>query len=139
MTALSLAVLILLVGAGACLIPMRSAAQAGVSLLSQSLAMGVLGLPIFTVLSGGAPVVSDMAWAYPMGVLRTRLDPLGAFFLAWSLPMTLLGSVYAVGYMRAHFDSRRHLGIHFALLNLTSLAFVLVYTADHALVFLLGW
>ena len=29
--------------------------------------------------------------------------------------------------------------MHYALLNLTSLSFVLVYTADHALVFLLGW
>ncbi|CAN7714382.1 hypothetical protein [Variovorax sp. LjRoot178] len=59
-----------------------------------------------------------------------RLDALGAFFLAWSLPMTLLGSVYAVGYLRPHFGSKRHLGVHYALLNLTSLSFVLVYTAD---------
>jgi hydrogenase-4 component B len=29
--------------------------------------------------------------------------------------------------------------VHYALLNLTSLSFVLVYTGDHALVFLLGW
>jgi NADH:ubiquinone oxidoreductase subunit 5 (subunit L)/multisubunit Na+/H+ antiporter MnhA subunit len=29
--------------------------------------------------------------------------------------------------------------VHYALLNMTALSFVLVYTADHALVFLLGW
>jgi hydrogenase-4 component B len=29
--------------------------------------------------------------------------------------------------------------VHYALLNMTSLSFVLVYTGDHALVFLLGW
>jgi hydrogenase-4 component B len=41
--------------------------------------------------------------------------------------------------MRPFFNSKRHLGVHYALLNLTSLSFVLVYTAQHALVFLLGW
>jgi len=29
--------------------------------------------------------------------------------------------------------------VHYALLNMTALSFVLVYTGDHALVFLLGW
>jgi methionyl-tRNA synthetase len=38
-----------------------------------------------------------------------------------------------------HFGTERHLGVHYALLNMTSLSFVLVYTGDHALVFLLGW
>jgi hydrogenase-4 component B len=91
------------------------------------------------VLLGGAPLTAEVAWAYPMGTLRVRLDALGAFFLAWSLPMTLLGSVYAVGYLRPYFDTGRHLGLHYALLNLTSLAFLLIYTGDHALVFLIGW
>jgi hydrogenase-4 component B len=91
------------------------------------------------VLFHGAVLSGELAWAYPVGTLRVRLDALGAFFLAWSLPMTLLGSLYAVGYMRQHMDSKRHLGVHFALLNLTSLSFILVYTAEHALVFLLGW
>jgi hydrogenase-4 component B len=49
---------------------------------------------------GGPALVGELAWAYPVGTLRMRLDALGAFFLAWSLPMTLLGSVYAVGYLR---------------------------------------
>lgn len=53
--------------------------------------------------------------------------------------MTLLGSVYAVGYLGPHFTSKRHLGVHYALLNLMALSFVLVYTADHALIFLRGW
>ena len=41
---------------------------------------------------------------------------------AASLPMTLLGSVYAVGYLRRHFGSERHVGVHYALLNMTALA-----------------
>ena len=80
-----------------------------------------------------------MVWTYPVGTPRVQMDGLGAFFLVWSLPMTLLGSLYAVGYMRRYFDSARHLGVHFALLNATSLSFILVYCTDHALIFLLGW
>ncbi|VTU46144.1 proton-conducting transporter transmembrane domain-containing protein [Variovorax sp. PBL-E5] len=139
MTALSAAVFVLLVGAAACLLPVRNATHAGIGILSQVVATALVWATVAPILAGGAPVVGQLAWAYPVGTLRVRLDALGAFFLAWSLPMTLLGSIYAVGYLRPHFKSTRHLGVHYALLNLTSLSFVLVYTADHALIFLLGW
>jgi hydrogenase-4 component B len=68
-----------------------------------------------------------------------RVDALGAFFLAWSLPMTLLGTAYAVGYLRPYFHRGRNGGSHFALLNLVSLSFVLIYSVENALVFLLAW
>jgi hydrogenase-4 component B len=139
MTALILAVLVLLLGAGACLLPLRNAVQVGIGIASQLLATGLIWFTVVPLLLGGPAVIGELAWAYPMGTLRIRLDALGAFFLAWSLPMTLLGSVYAVGYLRPYFNTGRHLGLHYALLNLTSLSFVLVYTGDHALVFLLGW
>ncbi len=139
MTSLIAAVLVLLVGAAGCLLPVRNSTRAAIGVLSQLIATALVWAAVTPVLLGGAPVVGDLAWAYPVGTLRMRLDALGAFFLAWSLPMTLLGSVYAVGYLRPYFDSKRHLGLHYALLNLTSLSFVLVYTGDHALVFLLGW
>jgi hydrogenase-4 component B len=138
-TSLIAAVLVLLVGAAGCLLPVRNSTRAAIGVLSQLIATALVWAAVTPVLLGGAPVVGDLAWAYPVGTLRMRLDALGAFFLAWSLPMTLLGSVYAVGYLRPYFDSKRHLGLHYALLNLTSLSFVLVYTGDHALVFLLGW
>lgn len=139
MTALGAAVFVLLLGAAACLLPLRNAARAGIGLSSQLVATALIWATVAPVLAGGAPVTGELAWAYPVGTLRVRLDALGAFFLAWSLPMTLLGSVYAVGYLRPYFHSTRHLGLHYALLNLTSLSFILVYTADHALIFLLGW
>jgi hydrogenase-4 component B len=84
-------------------------------------------------------VGDELAWAYPVGTPRVRLDTLGAFFLAWSLLMTLLGSIYVVVYLRPYFGSKRHVEVHYALPNLTSLSFVLGYTADRALVFRLGW
>ena len=139
MTALNAAVFVLLLGAAACLLPLRNSLRAAIGALSQLAATALVLAVAVPVLFGAAPVAGEMAWAYPVGTLRVRLDALGAFFLAWSLPMTLLGSVYAVGYLRQHFDSTRHLGLHYALLNLTSLSFVLVYTGEHALIFLLGW
>lgn len=139
MNSLLAAQALLLAGAAACLLPMRNGWRAAVGLASQALAMGlVLGVAL-PVVFGGAPVEGAQAWAHPVGTLKVRMDALGAFFLAWSLPMTLLGSVYAVGYLRRHFGSERHVGVHYALLNMTALSFVLVYTGDHALVFLLGW
>ncbi|MNK46765.1 Hydrogenase-4 component B [compost metagenome] len=139
MAALNAAVFFLLVGAAACLLPLRKTTQAGIGLVSQALATGAVWYVAVPILAGSAPVVGDLAWAYPVGTLRVRLDALGAFFLIWSLPMTLLGGLYAVGYLKPYFRSTRHLGLHYALLNLTSLSFVVVYTADHALIFLLGW
>ncbi|HPU16282.1 MAG TPA: complex I subunit 5 family protein, partial [Polymorphobacter sp.] len=91
------------------------------------------------VLMGGPEVAGGISWAHPIGALHFRLDALGAFFLVWSLPMTLLGSVYAVGYLRKHFPGPRHVGVHFALLNMVALSFVLVYTGDEVASCLFGW
>ena len=139
MVLLILASSILLTGAGLCLLPISNAARAGVAIASQVVATALVLAAALPVLLGAPELNAQMAWAYPVGAFRMRLDALGAFFLVWSLPMTLLGSIYAVGYMRPYFKTSRHLGVHFALLNLTSIAFVLVYTGEHALIFLLGW
>ena len=133
------AVLVLLLGAAACLLPLSNRLRAAIGILSQLAATALVWTVVVPVLVGGEVLVGELAWAYPVGTLRVRLDALGAFFLAWSLPMTLLGSVYALGYLRPYFGTRRHVGVHYALLNMTALSFVLVYAGDHALIFLLGW
>lgn len=108
MNSLLVAQVLLLAGAAACLLPMRNGWRAAAGLASQGAAMVlVLGVAL-PVAFGGDPVQGEQAWAHPVGTLKVRLDALGAFFLAWSLPMTLLGSVYAVGYLRRHFSSKRH-------------------------------
>lgn len=140
MNALLAAQALLLLGAAACLLPLPNRARAALGLASQGLAAALVLWAAWPVLAGGTPIEGRLDWAYPVGTLKVRLDALGAFFLAWSLPMTWAGSVYAVGYLGRHLHSRdRHLGVHYALLNLTALSFVLVYTGEHALVFLLGW
>lgn len=139
MNQLILAVLVLMLGAGLCLLPASNRIRTGFGLVSQAIATLLVWSVAIPVLMGGPDVTGEMPWAYPIGALHFRLDPLGAFFLSWSLPMTLLGSVYAVGYMQKYFPGPRHLGVHFGLLNMISLSFVLVYTGEHAVTFLFGW
>ena len=139
MSQLIAAVLILMLGGGLCLLPASNKIRVSLGLTSQVIAIGLVWWAVLPVLFGAPMITGEMAWAHPIGALRFRLDALGAFFLAWSLPMTLLGSLYAVGYLRQHFKGPRHLGVHFGLLNMISLSFVLVYSGEHAITFLLGW
>jgi hydrogenase-4 component B len=110
-----------------------------VAIVSQALATALVLLTVIPVLAGGPAVEVTRPWSAPIGDIALRIDPLGGFFLAWSLPMTLLATFYAVGYLQPYFERGRHGGPHFALLNMTCLAFVVVYTVENALVFLLGW
>lgn len=139
MSTLVISVLVLIAGTLACLSPLGNRIAAVIGVLTQAVATTLVLAVALPVVLGGAPIAADLVWAHPVGTLHVRLDALGAFFLVWSLPMTLLGSIYAVGCLRPFFDTSRMLGLHYALLNFTSLSFVLIYTADHALVFLLGW
>lgn len=139
MNQLILAVLSLIIGAGLCLLNTSNRVRAAFGLASQAIAM-LLALSVaIPVLLGGQAVSGGMAWAYPVGAIHFRLDALGAFFLCWSLPMTLLGSVYAVGYLQKYFSGPRHVGVHFALLNMVALSFLLVYSGDEVVSFLFGW
>ncbi len=139
MNELILAVLALVVGAGICLLDMDNRVRAALGLFSQAVAMLLVWSVAVPVLMGGPEVTGGISWAYPIGAVHFRLDALGAFFLSWSLPMTLLGSVYAVGYLKKYFAGPRHVGVHFALLNMIALSFVLVYTGDEVVSFLFGW
>lgn len=139
MNQLILAVLVLTLGAALCLLNTSNAVRAGFGLASQAIATAFVWSAVIPVLMGGPDIVGAMPWAYPIGGIHFRLDALGAFFLSWSLPMTLLGGVYAVGYLQKYFAGPRHLGVHFALLNMISLSFLLVYTGEEVVTFLFGW
>ena len=129
-----------LFGGAAIAVALRSnRASAAVVLVSQSLACGLVVVAIAPLLRGGAPLSILWDWPRPIESIAFRVDALSAFFLAWSLPMTLLGTVYAVGYLQSYFHKGRHGGPHFALLNLIAASFVLIYSVQNALVFLLGW
>ncbi len=136
---LLVAVPILLIGAALSLALRANRSSAGISIASQAVATALVLANVVPVLRGGKPVEIVWAWPAPIERIPFRVDALGAFFLSWSLPMTLLGTVYATGYLKPYFDRGRHGGPHYALLNMVSVSFVLIYSVQNALVFLLGW
>jgi len=140
MTTVLLAVPILLAGAALSLALRSNRAAAAVALTTQLAAMVLVAVGTAGLLAGRTAAL-ELTWAWPLPLdhIPFRVDALSAFFLAWSLPMTLLGTVYAIGYLRPYFSKGRHGGPHFALLNLTALSFVLIYSTQNALAFLLGW
>ncbi len=138
-TLLLFSLAVLLLGAVLCVVLRANRASAWVSLLTQAVASALTLASVFPLLRGAAPFEHSWPWPPPIERVVFRVDGLSAFFLSWSLPMTLLGTVYAAGYLKPYFDRGRHGGPHFALLNLTSVAFVLIYTVQNALVFVLGW
>jgi hydrogenase-4 component B len=130
---------VLILGAALALLLRRSSQRALAALVSQGLATLLVLIGVVPVLSGGPALVTSWPWSFPFEVVSLEVDALSAFFLAWSLPLTFLGTVYAVGYLRPYFDAGRNGGPHFALLNMVSLSFVIIYSMQNALVFLLGW
>lgn len=130
---------VLLVGAGAAALLQSNRAAFVVSLGSQAVATALVLAAVAPLLAGAAPLELSWHWPPPIERVSLQLDGLGAFFLAWSLPMTLLGTLYAWTYLQPFFDKGRRGGWHFALLALTSVSFVIVYSVQNAMVFLLGW
>jgi hydrogenase-4 component B len=107
------AVWLLMAGGALCLLPVSNRLRAGFGLASQAMATLLVWSAVIPVLLGAPALTLEMPWSHPIGAMHFRLDALGAFFLSWSLPMTLLGAVYAVGYLRKYFDGSRHVGVHF--------------------------
>lgn len=114
--------------------------RAWISIISQATASILILVPTLPILLGGPELHSQFLWSFPVERIGLNVDALGAFFLVFSLPMTLLGTIYALGYLTPYFEKRSaSTGMHFAILNMISLSFILIYTVENALVFLLGW
>lgn len=131
--------LILIVGAVLSLSLRKNEHRAAAALTAQALAAALVLRAVMPTLLGGAALEGTLPWSFPVEIIRVRLDALSAFFLTWSLPMTLLGTLYGAGYLRTSLRAGRNGGPHFALLNMISLSFIIIYSVQNALVFLLGW
>ena len=130
---------VLLLGAAIAVSLRSNVASAAAAIISQTIATAFAISTIVPILAGDGPIEVVQPWPRPIESIVFRIDALSAFFLAWSLPLTLLGTIYATGYLKPYFAKGRSGGPHYALLNMTSLAFVLIYSVQNALVFLLGW
>lgn len=130
---------VLLLGFGLALGLPGNRARVAVALATQAIATALVSWLAVSVLVSGQTVTASIAWSYPVETVRLAVDPLSAFFLVWSLPMTLLGSIYGSGYLAKELDTTRNAGPHFALLNLLCLSYLLVYSCQDTVGFLLGW
>ena len=130
---------VLLLGAALSAALRNNRYSAAAAIGSQGLATVLVIAGIAPLLAGAPPMSASWSWPQPIEHVSLHLDGLSAFFLAWSLPMTLLGTVFATGYLKPHLQAGRHGGPHYALLTVVSLSFVIVYSVENALVFLLGW
>lgn len=117
----------------------RNRLRVGVNLLSQAVACVLILAKTIPILCGGATLTGVIQWSYPIGQIDLRVDALVAYFLSFSLPMTFLGSVYAVGYLAHDIRGPRHVGMHFALLSMVQLSYIIIYTVQNAFAFLVGW
>ena len=112
--------------------------RVGVNLVAQFLACVFVLSAVLPVLFGGEVLVSTLAWSYPVEQIDFEINSVSAFFLAFSLPMTFLGSIYAVGYMRNDIASKRHVGVHFALLAMVQISYLIIYSVQNSFAFLVG-
>jgi hydrogenase-4 component B len=130
---------VLLIGAALALGLRSNRASVAVAIASQSIANALVIASMWPLVRGSRPLRLAWIWPHPFDRVNFDVDGLSAFFLLWSLPMTLLATIYAWGYLQPYFTRGRHAGPHFALLNVVAATFVLIYSAQNALVFLLGW
>jgi hydrogenase-4 component B len=127
------------VGAVLTLILPNNRVRVGVNLVSQAIACCCILTETIPILLGGTALSGVLEWSYPIEKVNLRVDALGAFFLTFSVPMTLLGSLYAVGYLAHDIRGPRHVGMHFALLSLLQFSYMVIYTVQNAFAFLVGW
>lgn len=139
MTLLLVAAAALLLGAALAVVLPSNRARAWAAVVAQAIAVALVEGAVAPVLLGGPDLRASTAFPAPVGEVVVHADALSAFFLAWSLPLTLVGSLYGTGYLSRYFASERHVGLHFALLNLTALSFLLIYTLENGLLFFFGW
>lgn len=130
---------ILVIGAVLAVASGTNRGRALAAIASQTIATVLVLVSIVPILAGGSQMEMTWSWPAPIDQIAFRIDALGAFFLAWSLPMTLIGTIYAYGYLAPSFQTGRNGGQHFALLNMIAVSFIFIYTVQNALVYLLGW
>ena len=110
-----------------------------VNLIAQVVACYCVLFVTIPVLFGSTSIVGSLPWSFPVERVDFEVNSVGAFFLSFSLPMTLLGSFYAVGYLKKDILSERHVGIHFALLSMVQISYLIIYSVQNSFAFLVGW
>lgn len=113
--------------------------RVAISLVAQFAACICVLISTVPILLGAPSLISSLPWSYPVERIDFEINAIGAYFLTFSLPMTLLGSVFAVGYMQRDIQGNRHVGVHFALLSMVQVSYLIIYSVQNSFAFLVGW
>lgn len=95
-------------------------------------------VPTVSVLLGGAPESSRLAWDASHGAFHVEVDALSAFFLLPVLGLSALTAVYGGDYLLAY-RHEKSLGGPWFFFNLFVAGMVLVVVARTAFLFLVAW
>ncbi len=139
MDSLFLGTLSLIAGVGLAVLLPGNRLQVWANLVTQLMAVCLILTQTIPILRGAPEYVRILPWSYPVEMIKLEVNPVSAFFLTFSLPMTFLGSVFAVGYLTKDMNSRRHVGLHFAILSMVQFSYIIIYTVQNAFAFLVGW
>src|SRR3954466_15532730 len=82
-------------------------ASAAAAIASQAIATLLVLANVVPVLRGSGPLELIWRWPAPMGRMAFRVGASGAFFLAWSVPLILLGTIYAGVRLRPSYERGR--------------------------------
>jgi hydrogenase-4 component B len=98
--------------------------------------LGLAGVAVFWATGAGRRI--DLPWPVPGGRFDVVLDGLSALFLVPVFLISLLGSIYGLGYWRQteHPDDGRKLRLFYGLLTA---GMALLVIARNSILFLVGW
>src|SRR6266545_6201440 len=127
------------VGAFASLANWRKPALARYVCCCAALAGGALGglAAVFGILQGTAARWSTTS-GIPLFAYSFSYDALAGFFNLILAILTIAVSIYSLGYLK-EFEGRRNIGFFGLLFHLLLLTLTIVFTADNAFLFLIGW
>jgi hydrogenase-4 component B len=117
--------------------PTRMAGQwLSTLLVALAAGLGLAGAGSFWIAGGGPPLV--LPWPLPGAEFRVAVDGLSAFFLVPIFMISLLGSVYGLGYWKQteHPENGRQVRLFYGTLTA---GMALLVIARNSVLFLFGW
>ena len=96
-------------------------------------------IPAVSVLFSGNTLTVSFSLAEPIGKTLLVMDRLSAFFVAVTSIMSSVCTIYAIGYMKPYYNSRRTVASHFFFMPLLIISMLLVPVIQNAIAFLVVW
>jgi formate hydrogenlyase subunit 3/multisubunit Na+/H+ antiporter MnhD subunit len=91
------------------------------------------------ILLFGGQISFSVQLSSPIGEVILVIDALSSFFVLLISVISLIGSVYSIGYMKHYFGKSKSIGINYFLIGIFVSSMLLVVTVQNAIAFLIVW